>query len=123
MAVADCRPTFDVTVNDKWSGFFTWQYMGSRAANRFQTFSLPFFSQFDLGATYVPSKNWTFGLNVNNVTNSKAVMSWAAPGSFLSALDRQGFTPAVRAANQNATFSVVTGQPRAGYLTFTYKID
>jgi outer membrane receptor protein involved in Fe transport len=127
--VADNNPkimantTFNVRANDKFSGFLTWQYMGSRAANRANTFFLPAFSQFNLGMTWEQSKKLQFNLNVNNLLNSEGVMSWSPAGSFLGALDRQGFLPAARAANPNATFNVVTVQPRAGFLTVSFKLD
>jgi iron complex outermembrane recepter protein len=115
--------TITVAPSAQVSTFLTWQYMGSRAANRYNTFFLPAFSQFNLGATYEPTKKLSIGLNVNNLFNVEGVMSWAKAGSFLAALDRQAFTPADRAANPNATFSVVTVQPRAAFLTVGYKLN
>ncbi len=115
--------TLNVNPSDQWSAFLTWQYMGSRAANRWRAFYLPGFSQFNLGAAWQPNKNWTVNLNVNNVVNGKGVMSWARAGSFLGALDRQGFRPSDIAADPNQTFSIVTIQPRAGYITVTYRVD
>jgi len=115
--------TLTVAPTDQLSGFLTWQYLGSRAANRYNTFFLPAFSQFNLGLTYDPTKQLSIGLNVNNLFNVKGVMSWAKAGSFLAALDRQAFTPANRNSDPNATFSIVTVQPRAAFLTVSYKIN
>ena len=115
--------SFNFGFTEQWSGTLAWQYMGARAANRYRTFYLPEFSQFNLSLRYEPTTRLSFGLNVNNLLNGKGVMSWAASGGFFAALDRQGFSPAQRAANPDATFSVVTIQPRAGYLTVTYKIN
>jgi outer membrane receptor protein involved in Fe transport len=115
--------TFTLSPTEQFSSFLTWQYTGSRAANRYNAFFLPAFSQFNLGASYEPNHRLSFGLNINNLFNVKGVMSWAKAGSFLAALDRQAFTPADRAADPSATFSIVTVQPRAAFLTVGYKIN
>jgi outer membrane receptor protein involved in Fe transport len=126
--VADNNPkvmantTLTVRPLEQLSAFLTWQYMGSRAANRYNTFFLPAFSQFNLGVAYEPTAKLTFNLNVNNVFDGKGVMSWARPGAFFTALDRQSFTPADRAADPDATFSIITIQPRAGFVTVSYKL-
>jgi outer membrane receptor protein involved in Fe transport len=91
--------------------------MGSRAANRYDTFQLPAFSQFDLGASFDALRNVTVSLNVNNVFNSEGVMSWAPSGGLLASLDRQAFTPQQLAANPNQLFNVLTVQPRAYFIS------
>lgn len=115
--------TLNFRANEQWAAFVTWQYTGSRAANRYRTFYLPGFSQFDLGANWMPSEQWTVSLNINNVLDAEGVMSWARGGSFLAALDRQGFSPADRAADENQTFSILTTQPRSGFLSVSYRFD
>jgi iron complex outermembrane recepter protein len=105
----------------RFEGTATWRYVGKRASNRFNTFYLPGFDQLDLAASFDATDHLRLGLNVNNALNSEGVMSWAKAGSFLSALDRQSFTPSDRAASPNQTFSIITVQPRSWFLTATYK--
>jgi iron complex outermembrane recepter protein len=115
--------TLNFHANEQWAAFVTWQYTGSRAANRFRTFYLPGFSQFNLGANWMPTEKLTVSVNINNVLDAEGVMSWARGGSFLAALDRQGFSPADRAADENQTFSILTTQPRSGFLSVSYRFN
>ena len=110
-------PTNDLSVD------LVWRYTGARAANRNVAFYLPAFSQFDMSISYAATKQLSLSLNVNNLLNDKGVMSWAKAGSFLAALDRQSLTQAQVASNPNDTFSVVTIQPRAAFLTVDYKFN
>jgi hypothetical protein len=48
-------------------------------------------------------------------------MGWSAPGGFPAALDRQGFTKDMLAANPNAVYSTLSLPPRAYFLTVRYK--
>lgn len=109
--------TLRFTPSEHFTVFTTWKYLGARAANRYNTFFLPAFSQFDLGATYTFNEHFDVSFNVNNVFNEAGVMSFSPAGSFTNALDRQSFTPAQRAANPNGLFSILTSQPRAFFLT------
>jgi outer membrane receptor protein involved in Fe transport len=113
--------SLDYAPTETLSGALTWRYVGKRAANRFNTFYLPGYHQVDLSANWAASDHLDVALNVNNVLNDNGVMSWAKAGSFLNALDRQAFTPADRSADPNQTFSIITIQPRAYFVTATYK--
>ena len=105
---------------EKFYSFISWKFLGNREANVPNTFALKAFSQFDFGIGYDLSKNWKVSGNINNLSNVNGVMSWSAPGGFPASLDLQGFTPDKRAANPNATFSILTIQPRSYYLTVAY---
>ena len=50
-------------------------------------------------------------------------MSWSRPGSFLQALDRQGFTKAMYndAVKTNTPYSTVSIPARAYFITATFK--
>ena len=109
--------TVRFTPSEKFTSFLTWKYMGARAANRFNTFDLPAFSQFDVGATYNFSEKVSISANINNLFNDKGVMSWAPAGGLTASLDRQAFTPAQRAANEGQLFNIITIQPRAFFLS------
>ncbi len=101
----------------KLRGFLTWRYLGKRAANRFNTFFLPAFSQFDLGGTVDITRRLSVSANINNAFNSEGVMSWAPAGGLLASLDRQTFTPQQLQADPNQLFNIITVQPRAFFLT------
>ncbi len=115
---------FNVSPNytaDKFFAFGNYRYMGNRAANVAETFTLPGFNQVDLGVGYNFTKQLALQANVNNVLDGQGVMGFQAPGGFPASLDRQGFTPDKLAANPNATFSILTIQPRSWYLSAVYK--
>lgn len=109
--------TLRFTPSDRFTSFLTWKYMGARAANRFNTFDLPAFSQIDIGATYNFTEKVSISANINNVLNGKGVMSWAPAGGLVASLDRQAFTPAQRAANEDQLFNIITIQPRAFFVS------
>ena len=124
---ADNTPQVFGTTTVTWrpikafSSFISWKYLGSRQANRYNTFKLPAFSQFDLGASFDIGPNFSINANVNNALNSKGVFSWSPAGGLLASLDRQSFTPAQLAANPGQTFNIVTVQPRAMFVGATVK--
>ena len=103
--------------------FITWQYMGAREANVANAFSLPTFSQFNLGAGYDFTKKLQVSVNINNILDKYGVMSWSLPGTFLAALDREGYTKAMYQADvaANKPYSTIAIPPRAYFLTLTYK--
>src|SRR3546814_17609685 len=78
---------------------------------------LPSFGQIDIGATYNFTEKVSIAANINNVVNGKGVMSWAPAGRLVASLDRQAFTPAQRAANEDQLFNIITIQPRAFFLS------
>ena len=62
------------------------------------------------------------GSNINNLFNTYGVMSWSRPGSFLEALDRQGFTKDMyeEAVKNNTPYSTVAIPARSYFLTATF---
>jgi outer membrane receptor protein involved in Fe transport len=118
--ILNVTPTYTI---DKFSTFVTWQYMGAREANVANAFLLPAFSQYNLGAGYDFTKKLQVSLNINNVFDKYGVMSWSRPGTFLSALDREGYTKAMYQADlaANKPYSTIAIPPRAYFLTLTYK--
>ncbi|MBD0289206.1 MAG: TonB-dependent receptor, partial [Flavisolibacter sp.] len=84
-------------------------------------FQLPAFSQFDLNLGYTISKTVQLSASINNLFNTYGVMAWAAPGGFPASLDVQGFTPQMKAANENSVYSTLSIMPRAYFLTATFK--
>jgi outer membrane receptor protein involved in Fe transport len=99
----------------------TYQYTGARWANAPNAFQLPAFSQIDLGIGYDVSKNISLSANINNLTNSFGVMTWGAPGGFPAVFNRSDFSAAQKEAQKNAVFPIGGTQPRAYFLTATYK--
>ena len=110
-------PTY---TKDKWYAFLSWKYLGNRPGNVPNTITLRGFSQFDAGFGYTLARHLKCRLNVSNILNSQGVMSWSAPEVKGAALDRQGFTEELLAANPNATFGIISIQPRAYFLTMSY---
>lgn len=103
---------------EKYYGYLGWKFMGDRPANVANAFTLPSFSQFDLGVGYNLNKHLSLSGNINNLLQSDGIMSWAAPGGFPLAGDRQGF---VQVTDPNATYFAILVQPRSYYLTATYR--
>ncbi|MGK6320376.1 TonB-dependent receptor [Sphingomonas sp. DT-204] len=116
------RSTGTVKLTDALQVFATYNYLGKRAANRFNAFYLPGFSTVDLGAS-VEFGNFRVQANVNNLLNNYGILSYSRSGSIFASLDRQGLTPeAVAAAGSNGLIQVIPSQPRAFFLTATLKI-
>lgn len=123
---ADNNPDIMATITPSWRkgkfyGQLQWKYMGERPANVPNALFLPAFHQTDVMAKWDFTDRLSLGFNVNNVFDDFGVMSFAAPGAFFARLNRQGFTPAARAANPNADFSIATIPSRAFFTTLTYK--
>lgn len=110
-------PTYN---KDKFFASIDWSYMGKRAANVPNAFSLPAFHQTNLNVGFNVSERLSLQANINNVFNQDGVMGWSAPGGFPAALDRQGFTKASLEANPNAVYSTLSLPPRAYFLTVSY---
>lgn len=108
--------TLTYTPSDRFTTFLSWRYLGARQANRFNTFKLPAFSQFDLGAVFNITRAIQISANVNNLLNSQGVFSWGPAGGLLASLDRQAFTPAQLAANPDQNFNIIPVQPRAYFI-------
>lgn len=112
------RAGFDWKPVDNFKLFGQLSYLGKRAANAANAFYLPGFTTVDLGASQKVSDNISFQFNVNNVLNSKGIMSWSRTG-FLASLDRQGLTKA--GYNPNEIYPVVPSQARSFVFTLTGK--
>lgn len=119
-SIVNITPSYNL---DKFFAQLTWSYMGKRQANVANAFLLPSFSQFNFSAGYDVSKHFNLGLVINNLFNKYGVMSWSRPGAFLEALDRQGFTKEMyeEAVKTNRPYSTVAIQPRAYFVTGTFK--
>lgn len=104
----------------RFFGQVQWKYMGARPANVPNAFNLPAFSQTDLTLQWRLLQKLTVSLTVNNLFDTAGVMSFAPPGIFLDALNRQGFTKQMLAANPNAPYSLVTIPARAYFMSATY---
>jgi len=94
--------------------YATFRHMGERQANASNTFQLPSYRVLDLGAQYDLTDNIDVQLIVKNVANSRGILSWQGVGGF-DGLDRSR-TP------QNEVFSVVTVQPRAWFLSASFRL-
>jgi iron complex outermembrane receptor protein len=92
--------------------------MGERAGNAANVIMLPRFNQFDLGMGWTLSRRWSVGLNINNLTDSEGVMTWRGWG--INPGDRQSFT-SLPATGQDTMLQYVPVQPRAYFLSSTYK--
>jgi len=119
--IMNISPTYTI---GKFYSFLTWSYLGKRQANVVNAFTLAAFSQFDFGAGYDITKRFKLSLNVNNLLNKYAVMSWVRPGGILESLaGNNSFTKEQydQAVKNNALYSTVSNPPRAFYLTATIK--
>tara|TARA_R110000744_G_scaffold221454_1_gene340410 strand:+ start:1057 stop:3942 length:2886 start_codon:yes stop_codon:yes gene_type:complete len=114
-------PTY---TNKNFFTSFTWSYMGSRQANAANVFKLPSFSEFNFNAGYDFSKSFQLSLNINNVFNTYGVMTFQRPGSLSQVLggnasfSKEQYDAAVAA---NTPYSTIAIQPRAYYLTASYR--
>ena len=119
-SIANITPSYNL---DKFYAQLTWAFMGKRQANVANAFLLPSFSQFNFSTGYDLSKHFALSLVINNIFNTYGVMSWSRPGSFLQALDRQGFTKEMyeEAVKNNTPYSTVSIPARAYFITATFK--
>lgn len=116
--ILNITPTYST---DKFYAFLSYQFTGARWANAPNAFQMPAFSQIDLGIGYDITKNIALSANVNNLTNSFGMMTWGAPGGFPAVYSSNTFTPTQRDANKSAYFPMGGTQPRAYFLTATYR--
>jgi outer membrane receptor protein involved in Fe transport len=104
---------------DKWSGFFRWQFMGAREGNIANAFQLPSYSIFNAGCGFEFSQNLSANLVVTNLFNSEGLANFFGPNSFgASANDA---TSEFIQSNPNASFVVVPVLPRGTLLGMNYK--
>ena len=103
--------------------FIAGKYMGKRAANMSNAFSLPGFLETNFGAGYNITSKLSITANINNVFNTFGIMNWSATteNSLIDGFSHNSFTPARRASNPNSVFSVLAIQPRAYFVSATYR--
>lgn len=102
----------------KYFANLSWKHMGERAGNVANVIILPRFNQFDFGTGYTISRQWSVNFNINNLTDSEGVMTWRGWG--VNPGDRQSYT-SLPATGQDTMLQYVPVQPRAYYLSSTYK--
>ncbi|HEU4903598.1 MAG TPA: TonB-dependent receptor, partial [Flavisolibacter sp.] len=103
--------------------FLAEKYMGRRAANMANTFFLPGFHEFNLGAGFNVTKRVALAANINNLFNTFGIMNWSGTTeqSLVDAFSHNNFTPERRKASPNSVYSVLPIQPRAYFVSATYK--
>jgi len=121
MNIINITPSYN---RDNFFAQLTWSYMGKRQANVANAFLLPSFSQFNFSAGYDVSKHFNLGFVINNIFNKYGVMSWSRSGTFLDALDRQGFAKEMYqdAVSKKLPYYTVAVPLRAYFLTATFKL-
>lgn len=112
-------PTY---ATDKFYALLQYRYMGERWANQPNAYTIPGFSQLNLGAGYNFTDRLSLSVNINNLTNTMGIMSSFAPGNILQVFNPNQVTADVVAADPNAVHPIVTIQPRAYFMTLTYRL-
>ena len=102
----------------KFFGNLSWRHMGERAGNVANVITLPRFNQFNLALGWTFSRRFAVNFNVNNLFDSEGVMTWRGWG--VNPGDRQSFT-SLPDTGQDTMLQYVPVQPRAYFLTTTYK--
>jgi iron complex outermembrane recepter protein len=88
---------------ERFSGFITWTYMGERQGNIANAFSLPSFSMFGGGISYLFKSNFVVSLESRNLFNSTGLMNFYGPNFF-------------GASKDDATQEFVDQNPNAGFV-------
>ena len=103
--------------------FVAGKYMGKREANMSNAFQLPGFLETNFGAGFNVTNKLSLSANINNLFNTFGVMNWSATteGSLIDGFSHDSFTPEKRAANPNSIYSVLAIQPRAYFVSVTYR--
>ena len=86
-------------------------------------FDLPGFHEFGIGAGYDVTQKLSVSANVNNLFNTFGAMNWSptTERNLIDAFSHDSFTPERRAANPNSIYSILAIQPRAYFISATYK--
>lgn len=119
--ISRLTPTYHL---NKLYVFLSWSYLGKRQANAANVFSLPAFSNFDMGAGYNLSKRVMLSVNINNLFNNYQAMSWARPGNLVTQLSGNGSfdqTQYNAALASNTPYFTISNPPRSFFLTVSYK--
>lgn len=120
----NARAIFNINPTYNSKNFFAainWSYMGARQANIPNAFRMPAFNTTDITIGYDLTKALSLQFNINNLFDTYGVLGWSGPGGFPAALDRQGFTKEYIDANPNTIYATQGSQPRAYFLTATYR--
>lgn len=119
-SIINITPSYNT---NKFYAQLTWAFMGKRQANVANAFLLPSFSQFNFGTGYNFSKNLQLSFVINNLFDTYGVMSWSRPGTFIQALDRQGFTKEMyeEAVKNNTPYSTIGIPARSYFLSLNLK--
>lgn len=112
-------PTYST---DKFYALLQYKYLGKRQANQPNAYEVPGFGQLDLGLGYNVTKKLKASFNINNLANTFGIMTSLAPGNILQAFNPNRVTKAAIDANPNAVHPVIAIQPRAYFLTLSYKL-
>lgn len=102
----------------KYFASMSWRHMGERAGNIANVITLPRFNQFNFTAGYTFSPKLSANFNINNVFDSEGVMTWRGWG--VNPGDRQSYL-ALPPTGNDTMLQYVPVQPRAYYLTLTYR--
>lgn len=102
----------------KYFASLSWRHMGERAGNIANVITLPRFNQFNFTAGYTFSPKLSANFNINNVFDSEGVMTWRGWG--VNPGDRQSYLELPPTGN-DTMLQYVPVQPRAYYLTLTYR--
>ncbi len=111
-------PTY---TSDNFYASLNYSFVGDRPANVANGFLMKGYSTVDLTASYTFSKSFGLQFNANNLLNDSGVLNWLSTGGFPNATNTAGVTPAFVAANSTAVFSTLRNQPRAYFLTATFR--
>lgn len=120
--IFNLTPTY---THKKLFASLNWYRVGKRAANTSETFYLPAFSQFDLNLGYQVDEKISLQASINNLFNKFGIMSWSAPTSSgfpFETFDTELFSPENRATTPDAVYYTFGIQPRAFFLTCTFKL-
>lgn len=102
----------------KYFASLSWRHMGERAGNIANVITLPRFNQFNFTAGYTFSPKLSANFNINNVFDSEGVMTWRGWG--VNPGDRQSYLE-LPPTGKDTMLQYVPVQPRAYYLTLTYR--
>ena len=103
----------------KTSAFFRWQFMGKRAGNIANAFTLNAHSIFNAGIGYQITKNLSANVLVTNLFNSEGLTNFFGANSF--GANANGVTKEFVLNNPDASFIVVPVLPRSGLVKLSYK--
>ena len=109
--------------NGRFLAQLQWQYMGARAANNFDAWTIPGYQQTNLTLQWKFTSNFYANFTVNNLFDGKGVTEWSAGGPYPDGLFVTAtYSKAQVAANPNQIFSILQIPARAYFFKFGYKL-